>query len=153
MHRAGRRILAGLVSSFASIAIAGCVLQGAALDGPIAVNLHVRTTPSTVEVDAPGWFADRTRVYLCHAEPPLLPEPGPARIDWRPDDRCQDFGIVSSEDGLQVSLPLEALAGDPWADFAAAQDWYLFLVEVDATDRVVSAIRSRFSAPRDVVGF
>jgi hypothetical protein len=52
-----------------------------------------------------------------------------------------------------MSLPLDALAGDPWAAFAAAEDWYLFLVEVDPADRVLSAVRSRFAAPRDVVAF
>jgi hypothetical protein len=139
--------------ALATMSLAGCELAGPALDGPIAVNLHVRTTPSSVEVDAPGWFADQTIVYLCHAEPPLLPEPGPERIGWRPDDRCFDYGTVPSDAGLQMSLPLDALAGDPWADFAAAPDWYLFLVEVDPTDRVLSAVRSRFAAPRDVVAF
>jgi hypothetical protein len=146
----GARLLAVLL---AAVTLAGCEIEGPALDGPIAVNLHVRTTSSSVEVDAPGWFADQTIVYLCHAEPPLLPEPGPERVGWRPDDRCHDYGTVPSEAGLEISLPLDALAGDPWTDFAAAAEWYLFLVEVDTSDRVLSAIRSRFKAPRDVVAF
>jgi len=60
---------------------------------------------------------------------------------------------VASPNGLVASLPLDALAGDPWTDFAVADDWYLFLVDVDATDRVQTAIRSRFRAPDDVVAF
>lgn len=148
-----RRLLAGGLLAAVAAVVGGCVLEGPALDGPIAVNLHVRTTSSSVEVDAPGWYADRTIIYLCHAEPPLLPEPGPERVGWRPDDRCHDVGTVASPDGLVASLPLTELAGEPWPDFAAAEDWYLFLVEIDAEDRVVSAVRSRFGAPRDVVAF
>lgn len=128
------------------------MLQGAALDGPIVVDLRVVATSSTVEVDADGWFAPTTAVYLCHADPPLLPEPGAARVGWDPGVACHGYGTYSSRQGLTVDLPIDALAGDGWPDFAAAEDWYLLLVEVDG-DRAVSAIRSRFGAPRDVVAF
>ena len=123
-----------------------CVLDPAALDGPIAVNLHVSATPTTVEVDAPGWFAKATGVYVCAAAPPFLPEPGPERIGWTPGDGCHDFGVRPSEDGLIASLPLSELTTEQRATFAAATDWYLYLLKLDG-ERVDSAVRSRFSAP------
>ena len=146
------RFLAGLAPFLLAAVVGGCVLQGPALDGPIAVNLHITTTPSSVEVDAPGWFAEETAVYLCSAEPPVLPEPGPDRVGWRPGDACHAYGTVPSRDGLRIGLPIDSLAGEPWPAFAAAEDWYVYLLEVDG-DRVVSAVRSRFGAPRDIVAF
>ncbi len=135
-----------------ALSVGGCMLQGAALDGPIAVDLRVVATSSTVEVDADGWFAATTAVYLCHADPPLLPEPGAARVGWDPGDACHGYGTFPSRQGLSVVLPIDDLADDDWPAFVAAEDWYLLLVEVDG-DRAVSAIRSRFGAPRDVVAF
>lgn len=147
-----RFVRAMVVGVVVSAALTGCMLQGAALDGPIAVDLRVATTNSTVEVDADGWFADMTAIYLCPEDPPLLPEPGPARLGWDPGGACHDYGTHPSPDGLSVVLPLDALAGESWPAFDAADDWYLLLVEVDG-ERAVSAIRSRFGAPRDVVAF
>ncbi len=157
MGRSFRRVGLAQVRSFvlgAAVALTagGCMLQGAALDGPIAVDLRVVATSSIVEVDADGWFADTTAVYLCHRDPPLLPEPGTARVGWDPGAACHGYGTYPSRQGLSVDLPIDALAGDGWPAFATAEDWYLLLVEVDG-DRAVSAIRSRFGAPRDVVAF
>ena len=48
-----------------------------------------------------------------------------------------------------TGLPLADLAGETSAAFAAADDWYLLLLDLDG-DRVSAAIRSRFTAPTDV---
>ena len=85
-------------------------------------------------------------------DPPLLPEPGPARDGWSPGAGCHDYGTFEGGDGLTASLPLADIAATDRAAFLAAPDWYLLLVEVDG-DRAVTAIRSRFGAPRDVVAF
>lgn len=53
---------------------------------------------------------------------------------------------------LRRSLGLADLAGPSWAPFAAAEDWYVLIVDVRG-DRVSSAIRSRFAAPDDVAAF
>ena len=148
--RAGRT--SHLAARLASIAIAatlvaGCRLPSNALDGPLAVPLRITATPAAVEVDAPGWFAPDTIVYLCSTEPPALPEPGPDREGWTPGPTCHDFGRVAAPDGLKATLPLDALTEAERPAFDAASDWYLLLVKVEGT-RVTAAIRSSFSAPR-----
>lgn len=136
-----------------ALAVGACDLPAGALDGPMTpVNLHVATTSSSVEIDAPGWFAETSAVYLCAAEPPPLPEPGPDRVGWTPGPACHDYGRFASRKGLVASLALADLAGPPWKRFAAAEDWYVLIVEVRG-DRVASAIRSRFAAPDDVAAF
>ena len=135
----------------ATIVAGGCVLGPSSLDGPMAVNLHVSTTPTTVDVDAPGWFAPTSAVYLCPTDPPPLPDPGPERDGWTPGSSCHDFGQYPSRDGLVLSLPTADLAPSDRPAFAAADDWYLLLLDVDPTGRVTSATRSRFSRPRDFV--
>ncbi|MEO5885655.1 MAG: hypothetical protein ABIQ58_09105 [Candidatus Limnocylindrales bacterium] len=131
------------------VVTAGCTLRPEALDGPIAVELHVTTTPTSVEVDAPGWFADTSGIFLCPLEPAALPDPGPERIGWTPGPACHGFGTRPSRDGLKVSLPLAELSDTTASAFAAADDWYLLLLDIEG-DRVTSAVRSRFTAPDDV---
>lgn len=136
-----------------AVALSACDLPPGALDGPMTpVNLHVATTATSVEIDAPGWFAETSAVYLCSAEPPPLPEPGPDRVGWTPGPACHDFGRYESRKGLVASLGLSDLAGPAWAPFAAAEDWYVLIVAVRG-DRVSSAIRSRVAAPDDVAAF
>lgn len=149
--RRGPRVgaLAAVALGVAATTAAACTLSDIALDGPIAVNLHIRTTATSVEIDAPGWFAATTGIHLCPAEPPVLPAPGPARVGWTPGPPCHDYGRRPSVDGLIVSLPLADLAGETSAAFAAADDWYLLLLDLDG-DRVTAAVRSSFAAPADV---
>lgn len=149
-RRAGIReaAFAAVLGVAATIATA-CTLSDVALDGPIAVNLHIRTTATSVEVDAPGWFAATTGIHLCPTAPPILPPPGPARDGWTPGPPCHDYGTRPSVDELIVSLPLADLAGETSAAFAAADDWYLLLLDLDG-DRVTAAVRSSFTAPADV---
>lgn len=130
--------------------VAGCVYVPGSLDGPIAVDLHVRTTPTAVEVEAPGWYADRSDVHLCPVEPPPLPEPGPALIGWQPGPPCHGYGTWTSPDGLVASLPYDALAAGERETFAAAESWYVLLLDVDADGRVSTAVRSRFAVPEAV---
>ncbi len=146
-----RAELGAVVIAGAALALllSGCLAVPGAIDGPIAVDLHVSTTPTTVEVDAPGWFAETTAIYLCSASPPVLPEAAADRVGWTPGGACHDYGTRPSRDGLKVSLPLTDLAGETWAPFAAADEWYLLLLDLDG-DRVSSAVRSRFGAP-DIV--
>lgn len=144
-----RVAVAAVALGVAATTATACTLSDIALDGPIAVNLHIRTTATSVEVDAPGWFATTTGIHLCPVEPPVLPAPGPARVGWKPGPPCHDYGTRPSADGLIVSLPLSDLAGAPWAPFAAADDWYVLLLDLDG-DRVTAAIRSSFEAPADV---
>jgi hypothetical protein len=129
----------------ASALVAGCVAPGT-LDGVMPVNLHVWTTPTTVEVDAPGWLADLSTVYLCPTDPPRIPDAAADRVDWTPGGGCHDYGTHPSRDGLTVSLPLVAIEGEERAAFEAAEDWYLLLLDFDG-DRVSMAVRSRFHAP------
>ncbi|MEO6207217.1 MAG: hypothetical protein ABIP77_04610 [Candidatus Limnocylindrales bacterium] len=144
-----RGTIVAVVLGVAATTFTGCTLSDVALDGPIAVNLHIRTTATSVEVDAPGWFAATTGIHLCPVAPPVLPAPGPARDGWKPGPPCHDYGRQPSVDGLTVSLPLADLAGETSAAFAAADDWYLLLLDLDG-DRVTAAIRSSFKAPADV---
>ena len=146
------RIQGGVVAVVLGVAVTtvtACTLPDVALDGPIAVNLHIRTTATSVEVDAPGWFAASTGIHLCPVAPPVLPAPGPARDGWTPGPPCHDYGTRFSVDGLIVSLPLADLAGETSAAFAAADDWYLLLLDLDG-DRVTAAVRSSFTAPAHV---
>jgi hypothetical protein len=135
-------IVAGITVALA----AGCRLPSSALDGPLAVPLRIEATPDAVQVDAPGWYAAETDIYLCPTEPPELPEPGPERDGWTPGASCHDFGTFAAPDGLTASLPLEALTDAERPAFEAAVDWYLLVVKVDG-DRAIAAIRSSFSAP------
>ena len=125
---------------------AGCRLPSNALDGPLAVPLRITVAPGSIEVDAPGWFAAETVVYLCPSEPPALPEPGPGRAGWTPGSACHDFGHLAAPDGLTASLPLDRLTASERPAFDAAADWYLLLVNVDGT-RAIAAIHSSFKAP------
>ena len=125
---------------------AGCRLPSGALDGPLAVPLRIEATADAVQVDAPGWFAPETSLYLCPTEPPELPEPGPARVGWTPGSSCHDYGRVASPDGLKATLPLDALTEAQRPAFEAALDWYLLIVKVDG-ERAAAAIRSSFSSP------
>ncbi len=143
--RADRRLAAlGLLVS--AMVIGGCRVDGALLDAPGAVRLHVSTTPTTVEIDAPGWLADTSAVYLCASAPPTLPDEAADRIGWVPGGDCHDFGRHASSEGLTISLPLSALQGASRTAFEAAPDWYLLLLDVDG-DRVSTAVRSQFRAP------
>lgn len=144
--RRGHAIRVALAGAALAVASNACVLDPAALDGPIAVNLHITPTPTTIDIDAPGWFAPVSGVHLCATAPPFLPDPGPARIAWTPGAGCHDFGRFASEDGLVATLPLDDLSGEERATFAAAPDWYVLLLELDG-DRVDSAVRSRFTPP------
>ena len=133
--------------------LAACDLPPGTLDGPMTpVSLRVETSSTSVVIDAPGWFAETSAIYLCSAEPPPLPEPGPDRVGWTPGPACHDFGRYDSRKGLSASLALADLAGPAWVPFAAAQDWYVLIVDIRG-DRVSSAIRSRFAAPEDVAAF
>jgi hypothetical protein len=146
----GRRVSAVRAVALAlgaAVVVGGCVLGPSSLDGPMAVNLHVATTPTSVDVDAPGWFADTSQVFLCPSDPPPLPEPGPARVGWTPGSTCHDFGTHPSPDGLVIRLPVADLAPSDRPAFAAADDWYLLLLEVDREGRVTGATRTRFARP------
>ena len=135
---AGFSLLIGLVG--------GCRLPSDALDGPLAVPLRITATAAAVEVDAPGWFAADTAVYLCPTEPPALPEPGPDREGWSPGSVCHDYGRFAAPDGLSATLPLDALSEADRPAFDAANNWYLLIVKVEGA-RAMAAIHSSFSAP------
>jgi hypothetical protein len=137
---------AALVLGLAGAVVAGCRLPSEALDGPLAVPLRIDATPEAIDIDAPGWFAAETAVYLCHSEPPGLPEPGPDRDGWTPGPACHDFGRVAAADGLHVALRLAELTEAERSAFAAVADWFVLLVKLDG-DRATAAIRSSFNAP------
>lgn len=143
MRRIGR--LVGLALG-ASVVAGGCVLSPASLDGPLAVELNISTTPTSINVEAPTWFAPESRLFLCPADPPPLPEPGPARIGWEPGGDCVGFAPADSKDGLEVELPTSAADASAGSPFLAADDWYLLILDV-REDRVVSGIRTRFPRP------
>jgi hypothetical protein len=128
--------------------LAGCRLAPDILDGGLATELRVYATPTTIEVDAPGWFADVSAVFLCPTDPPRLPEPGPDRVGWTPGGECHDFGRFPSSDGLKVSLSRADLLATGSSAFSSAPDWTLLLLDVEG-ERVVGAIRSSFNAPID----
>jgi hypothetical protein len=147
--RAERGLIAPAALIVAVAALGGCVDVPGSFDGPMAVRMHIRTTSTTVEVDASGWFADTSAVYLCPTAPPVLPEAAADRVGWTPGGECHDFGRHPSRDGLTISLPLSAIDGETWPAFESAEDWYLLLLDLDG-DRVSSAVRSRIHAPMDV---
>jgi hypothetical protein len=137
---------APLVGALAMSFLVGGCIGGTSLEIGTPVNLHVWTTPISVEVDAPGWFADVSRVYLCPKAPPQLPDGAREREGWTPGPGCQDFGSFRTEDGLETSLPLRAIDPDRRKAFDAAPDWYLLILDLDGT-RVASSVRSQFHAP------
>jgi hypothetical protein len=126
--------------------VAGCRLPSNALDGPLAVPLRIEATADAIQVDAPGWFAAETVVYLCPTDAPELPEPGPDREGWTPGASCHDYGKVAAPDGLTVTLPVDALTAAERPAFEAATNWQLLIVKVDGA-RAMAAIRSSFTAP------
>lgn len=128
------------------VTVAACTLPDGALDAPFPVVMHITTTPTEVVVDAPGWLADRSAVFLCPAAPPPLPEPGPERDGWLPRPPCHDYGRFDSPDGLTISLPLDGLVADERATFGAASDWYVYLLDLDG-EHVTSAVKTRFPPP------
>jgi hypothetical protein len=140
-----RRKLVGLIA--ATLAVGGCI-GDSSLDFGTPINLHVWSTPSTVEVDAPGWLTSRSAVYLCFEKPPRLPSDTASREGWTPGDACQDVGTYESHGGLKASIPVETLDPARRPAFEAADDWYLLLVARDG-DRASSVISSRFHAPPD----
>ena len=139
---ADRRIL-GL--ALTAVLAGGCVGQSS-LDFGTPVNLHVWTTPATVEIDAPGWLTSASSVYLCSEAPPRLPEDATKREDWSPGDACQDFGTYESPDGFKASIDLQQLDTARNPGFETAGDWYVVLVALDG-DRATSSISTRFHAP------
>jgi hypothetical protein len=134
-----------------AVTVAACTLPDGALDAPFPVVLHITTTPTEVMVDAPGWLADRSAVFLCPSEPPPLPEPGPEREGWLPGPPCRDYGRFDSPDGLTVNLPLDELLGEERATFAAAPDWYVYLLDLDGA-HVTTAIKTSFPPPDGFAG-
>jgi hypothetical protein len=130
--------------------LTGALLVGgcgpASLDIGTPVNLHVWTTPTTVELDAPGWFADVSAVYLCPEEPPRLPDAAADRVGWTPGVGCEFMGSYPSRQGLTLSMPLDDIDVARRPAFDAARDWYIVLLDLDG-DRVGAAIRSQFHAP------
>jgi hypothetical protein len=130
----------------AVVAAGGCRLPENALDAPLAVPLRITATAETIKVDAPNWYAAETSLYLCPMEPPSLPEPGPSRASWTPGGSCHDFGRFGAADGLQATLPLEALTEAERIALNAVDDWYLLVVKVEA-GRATAAIQSSFASP------
>lgn len=139
------RLFAGVVALLA-VTLAGCIAVPGSVDGPIAVQLHIASGPTSVEVDASGWFAETTSIYLCPSAPPILPEDAADRVGWSPGPPCQHFGTHPSRDGLRVSLPLDEIGADVRSAFMASDEWYLVLLDLEG-DRVSSAVRSAFDAP------
>ena len=125
---------------------AGCAGGTHTLDGALPVVMRVSTTPTSVEVDAPGWLADVSAVYLCADPPPPLADANADRKGWTPGGDCHDFGRHPSRDGLTVSLPVADLSGPERPAFAAAAGWYLLVLDLDG-ELVTAAARSRFHAP------
>jgi hypothetical protein len=132
-----------------SIVAGGCI-GDSSLDFGTPVNLHVWTTPTTVEVDAPGWLTTVSSIYLCYEPPPRLPSDSASRTNWTPGVACQDFGTYESPDGLRGSIDIELLDPARRPAFETAADWYVLLVAIDR-DRATSAISSRFHAPAGIV--
>ena len=135
-----------LLLTIASALVAGCRLPTEALDGPLAVPLRIDATSQAIDIDAPGWFASETAIYLCPDQPPGLPEPGPSRDGWTPGTACHDFGRVAAEDGLHAVLSLGDLSDAERPAFLAAADWFVLLVKFEG-NHATSAIHSSFKAP------
>lgn len=144
-----RRSLAPIGIVLVASLVAGC--GNGSLEIGTPVNLHVSTTPETVEVDAPGWFADISAVYLCPVAPAQLPFAPADRVGWTPGESCEFMGSYPSREGLTLSLPLDGLGAARRPAFDAAVDWYLVLLDLDG-DRVGSAISSRFHSPSEAAG-
>jgi hypothetical protein len=140
-----------LAAALLALVAGGCNIPPGSLDGPIAVILHVDTTPTTVDFRAENWYSDATAICLCPAEPPPLPEPGPELVGWTPGPQCHDYGIRPSPNGLAASLPITELGAAQRPFFVESQEWYLLLLDLEG-DRVSSAIRSAFAAPPLVDG-
>jgi hypothetical protein len=138
-----RRLLVGLI---ATALIAGGCANAPSLDFGTPVNLHVTTTPTSVELDAPGWLADISAVYLCPSEPARLPDNAAERVNWTPGPDCEFMGSYPGRDGLKLSMPLSGLQPERRPKFDAAADWYVVLLDLDG-DRVSAAINSQFHAP------
>ncbi|HEX7345623.1 MAG TPA: hypothetical protein VF253_02445 [Candidatus Limnocylindrales bacterium] len=138
-----RRLVVGL--ALTALIAGGCIGESS-LEFGTPVNLHVWTTPTTVEVDAPGWLTTVSSIYLCFAAPPRLPSDGAERENWDPGGSCQDFGTYESPDGFRGSIPLTMLDPGKRPAFEAAADWYVLLVALDG-GRATSTISSRFHAP------
>lgn len=145
-HRVRRPVRLGACFAAIAIALVACDLPAGAIDAPYPVNLHVDADATLVAIDAPGWYADTTGVFLCPTEPPGLPDPGDARIGWSPGRLCHDFGRHPSPGGLTIDLRLADLSDAERALFASADDWYLLLTDLDG-ERVTGAVRSRFKRP------
>ena len=141
--RADLRRLLGLVAVI--VAVGGCV-GSSSLDFGTPVNLHVWSTPTTVEVDAPGWLTAVSSVYLCPEQPPRLPDDNAARTGWTPGAACEDVGTFKTPEGLKTTIAVDSLDPSRRPSFDAAPDWYLVLVARDG-ERASSAISSRFHAP------
>ena len=141
------RRAAVLVAVLLGVVAGGCEASQGLLDAPYPVNLHVDATADAVGVEAPEWYADQTDVFLCPDEPPYLPDPGPARVDWHPGSPCHAFGRFESASGLTASLALDELTAAERPAFANAESWYLLLVDVGPDDRAVGAARTRFGVP------
>jgi hypothetical protein len=139
-------VLLTIASALAVAVTAGCTPSPVFLDAPYPLNLHVDPRATVVKVDASGWYADSTDVFLCPTEPPPLPDPGPARSGWTPGHVCHDYGRHASPDGFTIDLQLDDLTGAERAAFAASPDWYLVLTDLDG-DRATGAARSRFPRP------
>jgi hypothetical protein len=139
-----RRVLSALALT---VVVAGGCLGESTLDLGTPVNLHVWTSETTVEVDAPGWLTAASSIYLCFAAPPRLPSDAVQRQEWDPGETCQDFGTIDSQEGLRASIPISMLDPDRRSAFEAAPDWYVLLVARDG-GRATSAMTSRFHAPR-----
>lgn len=126
--------------------IAGGCIGESSLEFGTRVNLHVWTTETTVEVDAPGWLTTVSSVYLCFDRPPRLPSDSSQRVGWTPGASCQDYGSHASAEGFTESVPLSMLDPVRRERFEAASDRYLLLVAIDG-DRATSAFSSRSHAP------
>jgi hypothetical protein len=144
--RAPGRLVTLLALLVSPLIVSGCLAVPGAIDAPIGVVLRVSTTPTSVEVEAPGWFTDLSALYLCPRLPPPLPEAAADRVGWTPGGDCHDFGTRPTRDGLVASLPLADLAGPGAAAFASSPEWAILLLELDG-DRVSAAVRSLFRAP------
>ena len=135
----------------APVLLAGCAAGTHTLDGAVPIPLRVSTTATTVDIDAPGWYAAESTIYLCPSPPPPLPDATADRRGWTPGGGCHDYGRRSSGNGLTASLPIADLEGGGWPAFQAAPDWYVLVLQVDG-DLVVAATRSQFHAPPIAAG-
>jgi hypothetical protein len=129
-----------------ALTVIGCGPLQSRMDDVLPVALRITTTPTTVEIDAPGWLADMSAIYVCANPPPALPDSTTDRRGWTPGGDCHDFGRHPSGDGLAVSLQIADMAGPKWSTFQAASDWHVLVLDLEG-DLVTSAVRSQFHAP------